>query len=342
MKSETSIGRFRLAQLSAPPSLDGARDYDLLLFGVSWKSRAVTGIERTGLRSGRTLCLRFASTDPAVVAAKDTTQRAYESAFGAIELFSLKSSLLFSENSALIERRLTEIAQEVGRPLRVLLDISCLPRSYATFIIGLGFVREIFGRVDCLYSEGQYTWEDTADSMGGPRSLISIGEWASLQIPYLEAQETIPAERDLLVEIGGEIGYSLPFVERYEPVRLGLIFIEGGVDPVLVNKNEASAYNSLIAEPKVDRVDYPIGDVVSVVEHIHGFCGADRGRVVTGLAIGSKAHALAMALAAVDLDNLELVCRIPTSYARADVLPTGNVFFYRAQDRFEPTSYFSR
>jgi hypothetical protein len=287
------------------------------------------------------LLLRFASSDTNIVAQKDTVEAVFREKFKNAETVHLGSALAFQENSASLERTLSEAFVKVGRPLRVLVDISCLPRSYCAFLVGLGFGREIFGRLDCLYSEGVYRWDVSSEDAGsGPRSIISVGEWASLQIPYLEAQETIPASRDLLVQIGGEIGYSLPFVERYEPIRLGLIFLKDGVVPVLVNRNEDSAYRTLIAEPKVARADYGIGDVVGVTEHIHDFCRVEPDRVVTGLAIGSKAHALGMALAAIDTENLEVVCRIPTSYKFNDVAPTGIVFHYRIEDRFEPAAYF--
>lgn len=340
MKNSVSIGRFRICQTE--DAVTGASDiYDLVLAGVSWESRATKALEIAKLRHGKTVLIRFASSDPAIVARKDATEAELRKMRPDAELLQLESSLSFQKNSALLERRLIETVMEVGRPLRVFIDISCIPRSYCAFLVGLGFGRELVGRLDCGYSEGFYTWEAaSADVASGPRSIISLGEWSSLQIPYLEAQETIPAERDLLVQIGGEIGYSLPFVERYEPVRLGLMFIENGVERVLVNKNEESAYNTLIAEPKVARSDYAIEDVVGVTRHIHDFCALEPDRVVTGLAIGSKAHSLGMALAAVDIENLEVVCRIPTSYGSGDVAATGRVFYYSIEDRFEPTAYF--
>src|SRR3546814_1422946 len=43
---------------------------------------------------------------------------------------------------------------------------------------------------------------------------------------YLEASEYIANDADLLVTLGGELGLSVPFIERFEPRRLGLICIE--------------------------------------------------------------------------------------------------------------------
>lgn len=316
-------------------------DYDLVILGVSWESRSTCAISSIGLQKTPNLCIRFASSDPEVLALKDANESKLRAHFENPTILNLSSSISFQENATSVEKILVTLSQDRGRPLKILLDITALPKSYCAFIVGVGFGRDLLGRLDFVYTEGSYTWE-TPDpgAPDGPHSIISEGEWSSLQVPYLEAQETIPSSRDLLVEIGGEIGYSLPFVERYEPIRLGLIFIKDGVDPVLANRNEEIAYRTLIAEPKVTREDLPIGDVIGVVNHIHSFCGSEPDRVVTGLAIGSKAHAVAMALAAVDIENLEVVCRIPTSYRWSDVAPTGRAFFYSVQDRFEPTSYF--
>ena len=61
--------------------------------------------------------------------------------------------------------------------------------------------------------------------------------------------------------------------------------------------------------------------------------------MVTGIALGSKPHALALGLAALSEDNMEVVCRIPKAYKPLDVQPTGELAFYEIEDRFEPAAY---
>ncbi|ABE41170.1 hypothetical protein RPD_3951 [Rhodopseudomonas palustris BisB5] len=255
------------------------------------------------------------------------------------EVLRLNRSTDFEANSERLQTLLRDRFVRCGRPLRVLIDITCMPKSYIGFLCGLGFSNDYVCRIDCLYSEGVYALSGVGDS-GGPRSIISEGEWTSLQIPYLEASNIFSSERDLIVTLGGEIGYSLPFIERYEPSRLSIIFIKDGIDVPSLAGSELAAYRDLTSDPRLDRADIRIDDIVGVLAHVHAFCAADPARSVVGLAIGSKAQSLALALAALDLENLEVVCRVPSAYSSKDVSPTGRLFLYEVEDRFEPMAYF--
>ncbi len=50
---------------------------------------------------------------------------------------------------------------------------------------------------------------------------LSEDECHSRQIPYLEASKYIANDADLLVTLGGEVGLSLPIIERLTPGGLG-------------------------------------------------------------------------------------------------------------------------
>src|SRR3546814_17719721 len=68
---------------------------------------------------------------------------------------------------------------------------------------------------------------------------------------YLEASEYIANDADLLVTLGGELGLSVPFIERFEPRRLGLICIEETSPSrnVPMLQSERMAYDELLREP---------------------------------------------------------------------------------------------
>jgi hypothetical protein len=334
-----AIGRLRARQGQLTPGKPLEQTYDLFISAVSWESRNATALDAIGGCSAPALLLRFESSKPATDLLKDANQLKLTMLCPNNQILSLQKSTAFDANSEAIETALRDRFQVRKAPLSVLLDISCIPKAYISFLCGLGFTNDYVCRLDCLYSEGTYDLAG-ASTPGGPLSIISEGEWTSQQIPYLEASDMFSSKRDLIVILGGEIGYSLPFIERYEPERLGVVFIRNGLDVEALVGSEKAAYAELISEPKLLRADYDIDDVLGVLAHVHAFCSAGEGRPVVGLAIGSKAQSLALALAALDLDNLEIVCRIPTSYSNADVLPTGRVFLYAIEDRFEPTSYF--
>ena len=115
----------------------------------------------------------------------------------------LDSSTEAEKNFASIKAWLQDLYAKAQRPLSVLIDITCIPKTYVLYIIGLGFSDELIARVDCLYTPGKYDLVSgntgVAPSLTGPRSLLSEGEWLSRQIPYLEASEYIANDADLLV-----------------------------------------------------------------------------------------------------------------------------------------------
>ena len=336
--NDLAIGRLRVQQRLLSPSEPVDQRYDLFISAVSWESRNATALTAMTGFASPTLLLRFASGRAATDAAKDANQVVLAGMCPDHKVLALERSVLFDANADLIATELRERAEAKGMPLRVLIDISCIPKSYISYLVGLGFANGFVSRLDCLYSEGRYDLAG-ASTQGGPLSIISEGDWSSLLIPYLEAAETFPSQRDLLVILGGEIGFSLPFIERYEPERLGVVFIRDGVDVSSLIGSEKAAYEALTSEPSLVRADFEIHDVVGVLRHVSEFCRS-AGRSIVGLAIGSKAQSLALALAALDIENLEVVCRVPAGYSDADVVPTGRVFYYAIEDRFEPSAYF--
>lgn len=335
-----SIGRMLVRQRQLTADLTSSPAYDLVLCAVSWETRNAAALTAFGGSNAPAVLLRFESSKPGADAAKDANQAKLAVLLPNHVPLALARSTDFEANSEALQLLIRDRFLKAKRPLRVLIDITCIPRSYVSFLCGLGFSNDYFSRLDCLYAEGAYTLTGLSTATGGPLSIISEGEWTSLQVPYLEAANIFSSERDLIVVLGGEIGFSLPFIERYEPARLSVVFIKNGLDADKLEGSERAAYLDLTSDPRLDRADIAIYDAVAVLAHVHAFCAAETARSVVGLAIGSKAQSLALALAALDIENLEVVCRVPSAYAAKDVQPTGRVFLYEIEDRFEPMAYF--
>ncbi|RXH35559.1 hypothetical protein XH94_25680 [Bradyrhizobium zhanjiangense] len=201
--------------------------------------------------------------------------------------------------------------------------------------------------MDCLYAEGKYPLskqhEASASLANSTGSITSEGVWESLPIPFFESESTIPNHRDVLVTLGGEVGLTLPFIEKYEPRRLGLVMIsESEVQtPDKLPKSEQYALSELQGEPNVERVNLPLSDVIGTVKYSIDFCRRSSADTITGLAIGSKTHALALGIAALSQPRMEVICRIPTRYTTLDVEANGSVVGFEIEDRFEPNAYLS-
>jgi hypothetical protein len=338
MTDVLSIGRLLVRQRELNKQDILSVTYDLVIITVTWETRNPTALQMVGGCRAPTLLIRFSSTKPSVNSKKDANQAELQLLCPNHKLLELGASIEFDANSEILQAEIRDGFVKKGAPLRVLIDISCMPKSYVGFLCGLGFGSDYVCRLDCLYSEGAYNLSETT-SQGGPLSVISEGEWSSIQIPYLEANETFPSERGLLVVLGGEIGYSLPFIERYEPKRLGLIFIRDDLNAYIPVGSEKAAYIELTSGPNLVKAEFNIEDMIGVLDYVHRFCSEQPTQTVVGLAIGSKSQSLALALAAIDLENLEVVCRIPSAYSDKDVAPTGRVFLYEIEDRFEPMGY---
>jgi hypothetical protein len=174
-----------------------------------------------------------------------------------------------------------------------------------------------------------------------PGSITSEGVWESLPVPFFESESTIPNHRDVLVALGGEVGLTLPFIEKYEPRRLGLIVIsESEVQtPERLPKSEQYALNELQSEPNIERVNLSLCDVVGLARYAVEFSKRSSADAITALAIGSKTHALALGIAAFSQSRMEVICRIPKRYTMLDVESNGIVVGFEIEDRFEPNAY---
>jgi hypothetical protein len=345
MTDELAVGDFVFRQRKLKKKEALSRPYDAVIAGLSWETRGPTAL--AGLKTiGAPLTLfKFQSRSDETEAAKIAQLEIFRSLQYEIKIKELYSSIDTEKNFADIKSWLQDMYANLQRPLSILIDITCIPKTYVLYIIGLGFSEELTARIDCLYTPGKYDLVSneavSPPTLTGPRSLLSEGEWHSRQIPYLEASEYIANDADLLVALGGELGLSLPFIERFEPRRLGLICIEEtspNRDAPMLG-SERMAYEELLREPNALQEDIGLCDAVGVARHAVSFVGSSVARGTTMMAIGSKPHAVGMALAALANQRVEVVCRTPASYKAVDVQPSAEPLLYEIEDRFDPASY---
>lgn len=345
MADELAVGDFVVRQRELKPSEALDRSYDLVVAGLSWESRGPTALANLkGLNAPLTL-LKFMSRSEDVESAKAAQLEVFRALRADLGVKELDASTDAEKNFASIKAWLQDLYANTGHPLSILLDVTCIPKTYVLYLIGLGFSDELIARMDCVYTPGQYDLVSgdagTPPALTGPRSLLSEGEWHSRQIPYLEASEYIANDADLLVTLGGELGLSLPFIERFEPRQLGLICIEETSPsrdcPML--GSERMAYEELLREPNAKQVDIKLCDAVGVARYAVTFMESSVARGTTMMAIGSKPHAIGIALAALANPRVEVVCRTPASYRAVDVQSSGVPMLYEIEDRFDPSTY---
>ncbi len=338
MSSRTaSLGAFSVHQSDLASARLRAR-YDLCIGVSSWEARAATVFEALPALDAHWEVWTFASNDSERAKAKADCQAKFAAVRSEpITQVQLATSLQFEKNFELLEAHFEKHRASKAAPLDLLFDMTCMPKKYILFLLGMAFRNEYVRSIDFVYAEGRY--KPLAAEIDCLATWSSgEGEWSSVQIPYLESNTFMPDARGLIVALGAEISASVPFIERYEPTRIALISVEDVADRIDTSaiKSERRLLSELESLPITTSTTVPLEDLLSVAETARAFCREQSGKAITGLTIGAKPHALALGLAALSVSNLEIVCRLPSKYLSVDVTPTGRVFVYSVRDRFEP------
>lgn len=338
IEREKSIGPLSIRQGSFQPNRL-RENYDLCIAVASWESRATKAFEVLPAIPSRWEVWVFASADQAHAEAKrHCIKRLEELRPEKLQTITFEASLHYERNFQMMEKHLRAAYGERGRPLDLLLDMSCMPKKYILYMMAMSFSNEYVRSIDFIYSAGSYNPSNDREKSGAMSWSRGEGDWSSVQVPYLEAENFIPDARGLIVSLGAEISASVPFIERYEPIQIALFSVDD--EPTRINVSAIEKERRLLSElealPITQSSSAKLEDAVLVASRSQAFCRERRNMSVTGLAIGSKPHALGLGIAAMGVPNLEIVCRLPSMYAPGDVVPTGEVFLYSVEDRFEP------
>ena len=346
MNDETAaIGSLSVSQSQIDSDWTPTRQYDFVVSCLSWEERCTTTLNIYGPNSKEIQLIKFQSNNTATNALKDSKLKQFQETHPNAKLINLHPSTELQDNFKILEEWIKDRYIQNGRPLRLLIDITCMPKTYLLFLLGLGFTRDYLTCYDCIYAQGQYDLTSDPEDMDpmttGPRSLISEGHWTSQQVPYLTADQYLPPSRDLVVTMGGEIGLSLQFIERIEPRRLKIIFIEETApsDDVPMHRRERYALNDLMNEPNAERTDIGIGDIIQTANSTIQFARNAGISGITAVAVGTKTHALGLGIAALAEKNIEVICRTPIAYKPINVKPSGKIYLFEIHDRFDPLSY---
>lgn len=333
-----SLGPLRVSQSEL--NTTQLRDrYDLCVSISSWEARATAAFAALPARDARWEVWTFATSDPDRASAKASCLTKLSSLRQEpIEAVQLAGSLQYEKNFEILQNHVAAHSRARGKPLDLLFDMTCMPKKYILFLLGMAFRNEYVRAIDFIYSEGAYKQAGDPDPKAPMSWSSSEGEWSSVQVPYLEADNFMPDARGLIVSLGAEISASVPFIERYEPARISLVSVEdqpARIDTGMIER-ERRLLRELETLPITTSHTIALEDLLGVADICRAFCRERLDLPVTGLAIGAKPHALALGLAALSVPNLEIVCRLPSNYLSGDVVPTGRIYVYSAEDRFEP------
>lgn len=339
MVEDTAIGTLSISETILQDHNILRNQYDLVIGAVSWESRCHACSPLLSGRGDEVLIIHFASSDTEMRGRKSAHRATIEAAIANCRFLDLERSAQFTDNSETLEREIFAVVRRRGRALRVLMDMTCIPKRYLLFLLGLGFRRELFTSIDLVYAEAEKYEMSVApvDAAGRALGLISEGEWTTSQIPYLESEDYVPDRRNLYISVGAELTQASPIVDRFEPNGLILYHITEGHRrlPSSVIDRERPALQQLRAFPGVRQEQFELHEVAAVALSVL----RNRSAGTTCFAIGPKTHAVAFAIAALADDQIQVVCRTPTTYVVNEVKASGTTYFYRINDRFDPASF---
>lgn len=219
---------------------------------------------------------------------------------------------------------------KIGRPLRLLIDLSTTPRVLSLGIIG-ELARE--GAVDAAtycYAEAVYDERDLEEQT----SVFTSGRWRSIAIPGLMGEYTPARGRAFLVSLGFDGDDTFRFINAVEPDRVGTIIGDPPVREGLVE--DVLDRNSFLLDDWVyEENRWRLGavDAAGVAALVMALRKKWSDANLHVLCVGPKPHALGMALAALAEPEIAVVHRVPQRYRETATTLSTTTHWYHVRRR---------
>lgn len=232
-----------------------------------------------------------------------------------------------------IESTMLSLRKELNRPLRVLVDLSPLPRYFSLGAVALCLNDGFAEFADVLYSEGIYGESAAATPV---EVTEQTGTWEAIAIPRMEGDWYPTHDRHFLISVGFEPNKAARLADRWDPDRITVLFPSPGVRPEY--EERARERNSLWMEQfdvtPSSVIEAPASNAVEAWTAIATARAIDPlTENVYCLLSGSKPHSLGLALYALSQERPALMYIKPTTHVQTEVSPNGVYWRYRLFDR---------
>jgi hypothetical protein len=225
------------------------------------------------------------------------------------------------------------IAHQVGRPLRLFVDLSTCPRYLALGLIAGALRTGIASSITVLYAEGEYTPSVALPALSDYS--FSVGQWQTVVVPFLEGQINPRRPRMFIVSLGFEAAKTSRVLATQDPHRVCMLYPIPGVIPTYTD--EVLKRN----EPLLERFQVCEKDILysHASDAIAAWKALDTSRLedfsaedIYYLCCGPKPHALAFALRAICLGRPAVLYNIPERHSFVNVVPTGTYWRFDIND----------
>lgn len=305
--------------------------FDLLMLTSSWDRRSICIAHAADIRSNYSTLLLFDKRDR--VGLRDNHDRVLlefcNSHAQITKEIKGRSSDISNVWSQLLQA-IHNVKKEIGKPLKVCIDISACPRVYFLAILGTSLKMGLAESITFFYSEGIYSPNDTTQDY-----VFYDGHWETIPIPSLEGICDPGKKKYYLISVGFEGVKTMRVIRREDPDRISILFPEPGVLPDYV-EIARKANRELVSEfrvPETQIVKAAAGDAIGAWRELERASVEKVQEENTYyLCSGTKPHALALGLRALVLEYPTVLYNVPDEHKIIDTRPSGTYWRYDIKD----------
>lgn len=216
-----------------------------------------------------------------------------------------------------------------GRPIKILIDITCCPKYYFLFILAHCFKNSICSEIDFTYAEGIYSHTHKK------KYIFTHGEWNPIVIPGFEGIVDPQKKRFFLVSLGFEGDKALRMISRYEPDRLSVLLSAPGFSKEYTTEALKNT-QPLIEEyriPQQQIIEAHAGNAIQAWKELE-ISNIERPDTeeITYLCFGTKPHSLGLGLRALLKPEIKIIYNKPERYEIRDVRFNNRFWIYNIVD----------
>lgn len=232
-----------------------------------------------------------------------------------------------------IQAKILEVRKLLDRPIRMLVDLSAVPRYFTLGAIALGLNESVADQVHALYSEAIYGEVFSSVAVPVPEHTAS---WEAVAVPRLEGDWYPTHIRHLLISVGFEPSKAARLADRWDADQFTVLFPAPGVRPEY-EKRATEANSGWMRQFGIgpDRIiSASPTDAISVwsASSKSGLIDS-RTENVYALLCGSKPQSLGVALYSLARERPAVMYVRPTVHREADIRSNGVSWLYKMRDR---------
>ncbi|WP_134495991.1 hypothetical protein [Microvirga pakistanensis] len=235
------------------------------------------------------------------------------------------------------ESLLTSIRSQLGRPVRVAIDTSCLPKHYILYLIGLSFENSLVSEMQLFYAEGLYSPVHLGanGNEGSNAYRFSMGEWRPLAIPYFEGELALENKSRIVASLGFETLEARKFIRTYQADKYAVILPFPSHSPEYeeIGTRDGEMLARELDVPETEIYHCPAGSASNMARLLDTELKTPKGFSDTLMSLGTKPHAVGMGVHALINKRATVICRVPAQYPENETAATGSSWVFRIQDR---------